>query len=116
MTAELVLPGLTAVFALVFSLALFDQWRERRGDARSDVLRERDRRDDRNEWRDRQGVDRRGDNIPRRDLQQREPRGPGAGPGQRDDRVRAERNRGESGSTGRIPDQGPPGRLQQERM
>ena len=31
MTPELWLPGLTAVFALVFSLALFDQWRERRG-------------------------------------------------------------------------------------
>jgi hypothetical protein len=31
MTAELVLPAVTALFALVFSVALFDQWRERRG-------------------------------------------------------------------------------------
>jgi hypothetical protein len=31
MTAELLLPALTAIFALVFALALFDQWRERRG-------------------------------------------------------------------------------------
>ena len=54
-------------------------------------------------------------------------RGPGAGPNTRDERVnrsqgeqggvRAERNRGgENGPTGRIPDQGGQGRLQQERM
>jgi hypothetical protein len=31
MRLEIVLPGLTAILALVFSAALFDQWRERRG-------------------------------------------------------------------------------------
>ena len=31
MTAEVLIPGATAVLALVFSVALFDQWRERRG-------------------------------------------------------------------------------------
>jgi hypothetical protein len=31
MDLEVVLPALTALFALAFSLALFDQWRERRG-------------------------------------------------------------------------------------
>ena len=31
MTVEVLLPGLTALLALVFSVALFDQWRERRG-------------------------------------------------------------------------------------
>jgi hypothetical protein len=30
-TADVLLPGATAVLALVFSVALFDQWRERRG-------------------------------------------------------------------------------------
>jgi hypothetical protein len=30
-TAELLLPAATSLFALVFSVALFDQWRERRG-------------------------------------------------------------------------------------
>ena len=100
-----------------------NQWRERRGD---DAWRERDRRDDRNDWRDRQGMDRRGDDSSRRNLQQRELRGPGAASPQRDERVyrqqderggaRAERNRGESGSTGRTPDRGPAGRQQEERM
>ena len=31
MRLEILLPGLTAILALVFSVALFDQWRERRG-------------------------------------------------------------------------------------
>jgi len=31
MTAEVILPGVTALFALAFAVALFDQWRERRG-------------------------------------------------------------------------------------
>ena len=31
MTADILLPGATAILALVFSVALFDQWRERRG-------------------------------------------------------------------------------------
>src|ERR671918_2468447 len=31
MRLEILLPGLTAILALIFSVALFDQWRERRG-------------------------------------------------------------------------------------
>ena len=31
MDALIVLPALTSILALVFAVALFDQWRERRG-------------------------------------------------------------------------------------